>query len=177
MERPLTRLTVFSIDFTTLAHKYCNPGVRTKYHGTVIEKKLRDGRALVTVKLRTRNAVAWMIDFNDTEPRDDDLSPNPFGCNPTVFGTRWNEDCTFDGPIAVGSSRLILQYIAPEPGAPMPNMFDFFAPDTELALLKMAICAVAKGELPDGTKAIAGTEQLWEDIDDTGTVLDNGFFC
>lgn len=162
-----------SVDFNGLAEKHCEAGAGTRHYGSVRERVLPDGGAKVTIKLITTRAITWAIDLTIEDPTG---NGNPFGDNPTVFGTRWNTDCTFDGRLALGYSMVVVEFINPAGlGASLPNMFDFFDPETNLSLLKLSVRAIAFGRMSDGTRAIAGTRQLWEDLDDTGSVLDNAF--
>lgn len=157
-----------SIDYAGLADAACGGFFGTSFSGEVHETALPDGRAIVSVELKTTNAVTWVIEGDD------------FGAGEVVFGTRWTDlagECVFEELPTLGESELKTTFIIPEPGAPLPDMlalaiaasglgelFPDQIPDG-LELLTFDLEGKALGELPDGTPAKAETQQVSAVID------------
>jgi hypothetical protein len=165
-----------SVDYAGLADAACGGIAGTTFAGEVKETELPDGRALVSVELRTSNAITWVIDGEE--------GTFDFAAGPVLFGTRWTDEggvCVFDKPPTLGESELNTTFIIPEPGAPLPDSIalavvalglgDAF-PDQipeGLELLTFDFEATAQGELAGGTPAKAETKQVSEVIDGVWT--------
>ena len=147
-----------AIDYAGLADDTCDAISGTTIAGSVTEKPLPDGRAEVTVQLRTTGAIAWVIEGAD------------FGNGPVIFGVRWEEDqggnCVIDGAPALGNSLLKVTFTNTAPGAPLPDLIQLLvAPEPGQELLAFFADADASGTLPDGTPARAGSDQAAKVVD------------
>lgn len=74
---PVTELAM-SADYAGLADTTCGGFAGTTFKGQVQEQVLPDGRALVTVKLKTNNAITWVTDGLSF-------------ASPVIFGSRWED--------------------------------------------------------------------------------------
>ena len=141
------------IDYAGLVDSFFGLSLGTEFSGSVTERALPDGRALVHVRLHTTNALSIGV-VNST--------------GEILFG---------NDPIAVlmgaepglGSSHLNVKFINTAPGAPLPDLLvmllcDFgvplppgFCPSAEFLSLKFV--ANAEGPLDDGTSGCLHTTQ------------------
>jgi hypothetical protein len=82
-------------------------GVGTDIEGTVTERRLPDGRALVDVRLETEKALFWVSDFGPSVPPADQ-----FQCKPTnvLFGNCYQDVLAGTKRPTTGESRLELRY-------------------------------------------------------------------
>ncbi|HET9952014.1 MAG TPA: hypothetical protein VFS09_09495 [Candidatus Eisenbacteria bacterium] len=109
-----------SVDYTGLAAAWLRasggPDVGTTVSGTVTERKLSDGRVMVTVVLRTTRAITWVWGG------EGDLATGPL-----QFGYRANEilaDPTVTP--ALSNSEMKAQFTNTGPGAPLPDLVAAF---------------------------------------------------
>jgi hypothetical protein len=86
----------------------------TTTDGTVTERPLADGRAEVTVRLHTENALTWVAGAGQNGACD-------YATDPLLFGHRVN-DVLVGEDAALGTSFLQLKFINTSPGAPLPDM-------------------------------------------------------
>jgi len=106
----------------------------TQTDGTVTERPLADGTALVTVVLHTTNALVYAVDINGN----------------TLFGNAPN-DVVANSPAGVGKCLLFVEFINSAPGAPLPDLA------TIINVRFIAITSTATGPLsanfgvPNGT--------------------------
>jgi len=115
------------IDYTGLEAKYLlSQGIDlgTTVSGSVMERPLADGRALVTVDLQTRNALGWAFDI------DPSLTPNS---TPLAFGSRVLDVVAGKQP-GLGDAHFRVVFTNTGPGAPLPP------------------CAVTSGWPPPGSE-------------------------
>jgi hypothetical protein len=109
------------VDYTGLTGKFLldNYGISlgTTVSGTVLERPLADGRALVTVNLHTSNALGWAINL------DPSGSVSQFNSNPLLFGFR-AQDLIADPTLtpALGDVHFRVVFTIPSPGAPLPDL-------------------------------------------------------
>ena len=61
--------------------------IRTTVHGTVLERRLPEGRAEITVRMITTNALTWIVKL------DFDLTQHQGNCFPTISGRGPSEPC------------------------------------------------------------------------------------
>lgn len=145
-----------SVDYAGLADSWiqdtCGLSFGTTFGGTVSEEVLEDGRALVHVTLQTRNALSWVTDGGDFN-------------NPLLFGARAPDVCNGDEP-SLGSMTLVVDFINPAPGDPLPDLLQILAAPLEgQEVLKLLMRARADGDLraafgvPDGTRGRFYTTQ------------------
>ena len=102
------------IDYTGLEAKYLlSQGIDlgTTVSGSVLERPLADGRALVTVDLQTKNALGWALG------PDDQLNTGP-----TLFGSRVLDIVNKGAIPALGDSHFHAVFINTAPGAPLPDL-------------------------------------------------------
>jgi hypothetical protein len=101
------------IDYTGLQAKYLltthKINLGTTVSGSVMERPLADGRALVTVDLQTSNALGWA----DGNPLGD------FNTAPLIFGARVQDVAAGSTP-ALGNSHFHVEFVNTAPGAPLP---------------------------------------------------------
>jgi len=123
-----------SVDYAGLAAAWLvangGPNLGTQVQGNVIERPLSDGRALVSVVLRTTGANSW-------------VSPNPgdFANDPLQFGYR-AQDILANSSLspALSNCTLNVTFKNTAPGAPLPDLVNAFilgntAPGQELRTL------------------------------------------
>lgn len=109
------------VDYTGLTAKYLfnNFGIAlgTSVTGTVNERPLSDGRALVTVNLHTKDALAWAINFDPTG------SSSQFNSNPLLFGYR-AQDLIANPALrpALADVHFRVVFTIPAPGTPLPDL-------------------------------------------------------
>jgi hypothetical protein len=107
------------LDYTGLEAKYLstNFGINlgTTVTGTVMERPLADGTALVTVDVHTKNALGWAINWDPNGPA------TQFNSSPLLFGARVLDVAAGREP-AIGDSHLIWQFVNRAPGAPIPDL-------------------------------------------------------
>jgi hypothetical protein len=87
----------------------------TTVSGSVMERPLADGRALVTVNLHTHNALGWAFNFDPSIPA------NVFNGTPLAFGSRVLDVVAGKTP-ALGDSHFQIQFTNTAPGAPLPQI-------------------------------------------------------
>lgn len=108
-------------DYTGLTAEYLSANfdisLGTTVSGTVSERPLADGRALVTVNLHTRDALTWAINFDPSAPA------SQFNNNPLLFGSR-AQDLIADPTLtpALADVHLRAVFTIPAPGAPLPDL-------------------------------------------------------
>ena len=147
-----------TLDYNGIAAAYLRanggPDLGTTFSGSVTERVLNDGRAQITVVLRTENALTFV----------DDATVPAYG---TVIRLGATPAQVLAGaPVALGSSTIRLTYIAPAPGLPLVDVGDpLFQPDTYQAL-KFGFDAQAEGVLlaasgyPAGTVGVVRAKEL-----------------
>jgi hypothetical protein len=127
------------IDYAGFATRYLEqaggPSLGTTYGGSITERLLNDGRAEVTIILRTNNALAFELPCAG-------LPSNP---QPLLFGAVPTEILAGAEPV-VGSSFFSFTYIAP-PGYPFPEPIQLFTGMPPYELVKIAFHAEATGPL------------------------------
>lgn len=114
-----------SVDYngTSAAYLKTHHGIdlHTEVTGTVKERQTNDGRALITVRLHTTNALAFAA------TADPAYAENPYGLTPLDFGYRPQE--LIDNPslpAALGWADLEVSFYNPAPGDPIPDLIDLF---------------------------------------------------
>jgi hypothetical protein len=148
------------VDFTGHANKWIvasgGKSLGTRTEGKVIERRLPDNRAEVTVLLHTKNALTWVMEPWAFDPYGDDL----------VFGYR-AQDVLDGADPALGESFLKWVFITKTPGAPLPDLFaeTVVGPPT-VETLMLSFEAHADGTLreafgvPDGTPGRSQVTEL-----------------
>lgn len=148
------------VDYPAIADRYLRQtsggatSLGTTFSGHVTERVLRDGRAEISVVLRTDNALAFAqpcADFPSTALA--------FGDYPTAI--------LAGATPAVGWSFFQLTYIAPAPGLPFPSLIQvLFAEAQNYELVKYSFHAQAEGPLhassgyPEGTMGRLWIQQV-----------------
>jgi hypothetical protein len=136
-----------SIDYLGLANYYVEGAFNTTFSGNVIERPLADGRAHVTVLLRTQNALTYVVvDSNDFTGQ-------------LLFGKR--APAAVGNDPALGSASVKIQFINTGPGDPLPDLLQLvFFPEEGQEVLLFNVNNSAKGPLtelfgvPEGTPGI-----------------------
>jgi len=131
----------------------------TTTDGTVTERLLSDGRAEVSVRLHTKNALTWVAGGGDNDTCD-------FATDPLVFGYRV-PDVLGGADASLGESFLQVKFINTAPGAPLPDLEQLiFAPEPGQEFPSfISFTARADGTLrenfgvPDGTPGRAEVTQ------------------
>ena len=103
---------VASVDYAGLADYWAGGVLGTSFSGTVIERPLKDGRAMVEVMLRTENALTWVADDFDFN-------------GPLLFGNR-APDVLGGAEPSLGDAYLQVKFINTAPGAPLPDLNQLF---------------------------------------------------
>jgi len=141
--------------------------IPTSFTGTVIERPLADGRTEVHVKLHTKNALAYVLDYTG----------QTFGA--TLFGATPSEVGAQEADPSLGDSLLELVYIVPrEPGEPMEDLVQVaFLAEEGQELVRVSFFASASGAfreasgLGEGTLGRASAQQTGL----IGAAIRNGF--
>jgi hypothetical protein len=117
------------LDYTGLTAKFLkdNYGIDlgTTVSGSVSERQLANGRALVTVNLQTKNALTWATNFDP----DPNAPIDQVATNPLLFGARAQD--LIMNPLrtpALGSSHFRIVFTNTAPGAPLPDIPVCFNP-------------------------------------------------
>jgi len=136
-----------SVDYAGIADDFYGGVFGTTFGGTVTERPLADGRAEVTVVLRTTNALTYVVDGGDFA-----LDPLLLGGRPAPGG--------FQGTVALADSELKVKFINSAPGAPLPDLIQLFAaPQSGQVPLSIGFTAAASGRLADGSRGRAEVVQ------------------
>jgi hypothetical protein len=125
----------------------------TTITGTVKERALNDGRALIHVNLHAQNALV----FGFHAATGDML----FGATP--------QEVVYDGAAAaLGSVNMNIKFTNPEPGYPLPDIMQILLePETGQEIVFEQVNCTAEGELreasgyPEGTPGSARMTQVW----------------
>jgi hypothetical protein len=134
-------------------------GIGTEIEGSVTERRLPDGRALVDVRLETEKALFWVSDFTG----------NNFSCEPTnvLFGNCYQDVLAGTKRPTTGESRLDLRFTNTGRGAPLPDFVQLlFQPAAGQEIRAISFRAEARGPLrskfgvPDGTPGKATITQI-----------------
>jgi hypothetical protein len=141
-----------SIDYAGLADYWSGGAFGTSFAGSVVERPLADGRAHVSVILRTENALTFVVQGSD------------YNVN-LLFGNR-APDVAYGAEPALGSASMELVFINTAPGADLPDLLQLAVfPAGGQELLTLKIGNKAKGPLtelfgvPDGTPGLnTGTQ-------------------
>jgi hypothetical protein len=141
--------------------------IPTAFSGTVIERPLADGRTEVHVKLHTKNALAYVLDYTGLTFGD------------TLFGATPTEVAAGEADPSLGDSLLELVYIVPrEPGEPMEDLVQVaFLPDEGQELLRVSFHASASGVFREASGFVEGTagHASVQQVGLIGAAIHNGF--
>ena len=128
-----TFTTFALIDYAGLADGYIeaetDDSLGTSFKGKVREKKLSDGTAKITVKLRTCKALAFAQSIQAIIDNGFDFvgTPTLFGVKAQdIVGDGDDDDDIDDDDIALGWSMLKITFVISEPGADLPDLLDVF---------------------------------------------------
>jgi hypothetical protein len=165
---------IAAVDYAGGANKYLERhgygSLGTKTEGSITERRLPDGRAEVTLVLHTTNALTFMSTWDASQPSP----PESAETNARLFGASVQDIL---GPIhrrpALADSALIMVFINPRMGAPMPDLVQVFAFGAVLDWRLISFSANATGSLPNGVPATAAVRQLA--FSTTPPVGDGGF--
>jgi hypothetical protein len=137
-----------SIDYAGLAaSQAAEDGLSfgTAITGTVTERVLGDGTALVHLILRTTNAFTWVVDGLDVS--EDRLA----------LGHRFDEVLAGAEP-AFAESVLTVSFLNGRPGSPLPDLVELaVAPRADRRITTLALSAWTEGPLARGAGVRAGT--------------------
>lgn len=114
--------------------------------GTVKETALEDGRALIRLNFRAKNALCWVNQFVD------------FGTwDPMYFGAR-PQDVLAGAEPALGNVNMMVEFINTAPGAPIPDLVQLtFFPEPGQEIVTMRITWLAQGILHEASGYAEGT--------------------
>lgn len=134
------------IDFAGLADRYLGGVLGTTFEGSITERLMPDGRAEVSVRLHTRNALAWVSG----------RTPTPTGswgpAFPLLGHPAQQVEAGADPALADCEFRFV--FVNPAMGAPMPDLTQFsFDPAYVGQRLFESISAQARGLTPDHAPA------------------------
>jgi hypothetical protein len=142
------------VDYAGLEAKYLllssHIDLRTTVNGTVTERPLADGSALVTVDVHTTNALGWAMNWDPNGP------DTQFNSAPLLFGARVLDVAVGKAP-ALGDSHLTWQFVNSAPGAPIPDLVVAIHTGS-VATELLSIQASITGQLhaPEFTEGAAG---------------------
>jgi hypothetical protein len=141
-----------SIDYAGLANKWiegASGGTRsfgTTFDGTVNERELSDGRALVSVSLHTRNALSWAVEGGN------------YAGGTLLFGYRAPDVLSSGRTPALGESLLKVEFTMPAVGMPLPDLFKIVVdPDPGMELRSLSMRAHADGVMHTAAGVAEGT--------------------
>lgn len=149
-------VTFALVDYAGLANRYLveNGGrsLHTWVTGKVVECRLPDGRAEITVKLVTANALAFAQSF-------DALAANEFDflATPTVFGSKALDVLDGASP-AVGPAFLETTFTISAPGEALPDLINVLQSDAYKPA-SVDFRSISIGRLPNGRRAQMTIEQ------------------
>lgn len=138
-----------SVDYAGLADDYIvsqgGSSLGTEVDGSVSERILDDGRAEVTVRVKTRNALTWVVEGFD------------FAGGRVLMGSRAPDVLAGARPV-LGDAVLEVVFINPAPGAPLPDLTQLlFFPEARQQVRYLSFRASADGPLHGGPDIQAGT--------------------
>jgi hypothetical protein len=147
------------VDYAGVTNQLLGLRLGTEFSGTVTERLLPDGGAMVEVILQTKNALIWVTDVGDVLEY-----PDEWNCTycPLLFGAR-GEDVLYGARPALGSSLLKLKYISKVFGDSLPDLFWTFAlghNDKGHRLISVSFHAEGFGLLEDGIPGIAIIDEV-----------------
>lgn len=123
-------------DYTGVADRAFNGRFGAQFEGRVREVELEDGRGLMKVKLRTKNAITWAYirdPFNPFAQPEEQL-----------FGHWITSEYSVEDGFVRGDSVYEVEFVIPEFGGPMPDLGElafFPPPQTEIRASKFKGCA------------------------------------
>jgi hypothetical protein len=128
-----------SVDYAGLANDYIvsrgGASLGTSVEGTVVERALGDGRAEVTVRIHTRNALIWVVRGFD------------FAGGRVLLGNRAPDVLAGAAPV-LGDASLDVVFINTAPGAPLPDLVQLlFFPEARQQVRYLSFRAHAQGPL------------------------------
>jgi hypothetical protein len=109
-----------SIDYAGIADRYIKAQtgnartLGTTFSGSVTERELADGRVLVSVDLKTDNALAWAVESYD------------FAGGSLLVGVRAPQVLAGAAPV-LGSSHLTVDFTLANSGDPLPDLLQILA--------------------------------------------------
>jgi hypothetical protein len=167
---PPTGSRIAVVDYAGGANNYLEShgygSLGTKTEGSITERRLPDGRAEVRLVLHTTNALTFMSAW-DASQQSAETAPRLFGASvQDILGPLHRRP-------ALADSELIMVFINPSMGAPMPDLVQVFAFNAPLDWKLISFSANATGSLPNGVPATATVRQLA--ISTTPPVGDSGF--
>jgi hypothetical protein len=133
-----THCVLASFDYAGLADAWITDATagaitfNTTFDGSVVERPLPDGRALLHVTLRTRNALAWAVEN----------CAGSFNV-PLIYGARVTDVMLGAQPV-LGDIHMTLTLTNTAPGDPIPDLIQLLVvPATGQELLAVSVVASA----------------------------------
>jgi hypothetical protein len=146
------------VDYAGLADKYIKAqtghSLGTTMEGNVIERRLVDGTAQITVVLSTKRALGFAQSIADLINSNFD-----FLNTPTIFGAK-AQDVVTGKDAAVGPVTLLTTFSISAPGAALPDFLDVINNPAQYAPVKFDFTSTTVGMRPDGKKAILHVHQV-----------------
>lgn len=139
-----------SVDYAGLADQWITAHTGgaitfgTRFSGGILERPLPDGRAAVTVRLFTHNALCWVVEGDN------------FATSPLVFGCR-APDVVGGMQPALAESFWEMKFINTEMGAPIPDLLQLVfepAPGQEGPLSLKCVVHASGTTTPGGAPAL-----------------------
>jgi hypothetical protein len=134
----------------------------TEISGTVSERPLTDGSALLEINIHARNVLAWVTRVED------------YYLDPLIFGYRV-EDVLAGAPPSRGHFFMSLRFINPQQNAPIPDLFQLLLfPEPGQEILHATVNMAATGVLhegsgyPEGTPAMVRAVQVYPRMPESG---------
>ena len=118
----------------------------TSYAGSITEKTLDDGRALISLDLKTKNVLTYAV-----------APMHAFADGTLLFGNRAPAVAAGATP-AMGDCHLTFDFILAHPGDPLPDMLQILAfPTTGQEVRRLTFEGSAKGPLHAAFGVVEGT--------------------
>jgi hypothetical protein len=151
-------ITFALVDYAGLANEYIKAqtghSLGTKASGLVVECKLADHTAQITVALSTTRALGFAQSIQDLINNNFD-----FLNTPTIFGAK-AQDVVDGADAAVGPVTLLTTFSISAPGAPLPDFLDVVNNTGNYAPVKLNFTSTAFGKCSNGRKALLHVHQV-----------------
>jgi len=151
-------ITFALVDYAGLANEYIKArtghSLGTRVTGVVVECRLADHRAQVTVVLSTTRALGFAESIQDLVNNNFD-----FLNTPTIFGAKAQE--VVNGlEAAVGPATLITTFSIPAPGAALPDFLDVINNTGNYLPVQLDFTSATVGKCSNGMKAVLHVHEV-----------------
>lgn len=145
------------LDYAGIANRQLGDRASTRYSGSIRERVLPDGRALLSINLHTRNAVTFAVLVDYAHPETDVTAPPILGHQLPALLADPSLEPTY------GDINFRIDLVMPEPGMPLPDLVEIFhAEPGGIEVIHMTVTASAVGPLHAASGYAEGTlGRMW----------------